>query len=60
MNKRSFIASIYLAVASVFVVAPAAAQEFAKLVGERTNGKSASLSSQPELAPISCTGLLAN
>jgi len=60
MNKRNFIASISLAVASVFVVAPAAAQdvkarmgyvfatnspmdqaaqEFAKLVGERTNGK---------------------
>lgn len=60
MNKRNFIASISLAVASVFVAAPAAAQdvkarmghvfaanspmdqaaqEFAKLVGERTNGK---------------------
>lgn len=60
MNKRNFIASISLAVASIFVAAPAtaqevkarmghvfaanspmdqAAQEFAKLVGERTNGK---------------------
>ncbi|MCM2312050.1 MAG: TRAP transporter substrate-binding protein [Steroidobacteraceae bacterium] len=60
MNKRNFIASISLAVASVFVVAPVAAQEikarmghvfaanspmdqaaqeFAKLVGERTKGK---------------------
>ncbi|NMG29705.1 TRAP transporter substrate-binding protein [Aromatoleum evansii] len=60
MNKRNFIASISLALASAFIVTPAAAQdikarmghvfaanstmdqaaqEFAKLVGERTNGK---------------------
>lgn len=60
MNKRNFIASISLALASAFVLAPAtaqdvkarmghvfaanspmdqAAQEFAKLVGERTKGK---------------------
>jgi hypothetical protein len=49
MNKRNFIASISLAVASVFVVAPAAAQDVKARMGHVF-----------ELFPMSCTGLLAN
>ena len=49
MNKRNFIASISLAVASVFVVAPAAAQDVKARMGHVF-----------ELVPISFKGLLAN